>query len=527
MAFVDWGILIIYLGALILMSIVIGRKQKDQRDYYLAGQRLKSWQVGASFVANQVSAISLIGVPAFIAVRPGGGLKWLQYELAVPLAMIVIIVFLIPVYWQNRGYSIYEYLERRFDAVTRRILSLVFLISRSLAAGVILLTTSYVASICIRLPLWMTIVIIGFIALVYTSLGGIRADIYSDILQLITLWAGSLILIGVILNTLKGVPVTADLDPARLDIFRFGHGPENQRDLFGFWPMLLGGFFLYISYYGCDQSQAQRLLTTPGPEGAKKALLYNTFLRFPLVLTYSAVGILLISFLKRYPEFHRQVSRLDPNFLMPEFLRRFVPAGLLGIIVAGVFAATMSSLDSTINSLSAATWEDGIRPLMPRWVAGLTRRRKILVSRLITLGWGMLVIGFAVHFSHSSETVVELVNKIGSAFYGPVAAVFLLGVSLRRLRSLPLLIGLAAGVMTNLSLWVFCSRSISWMWWNAIGFGMVTGVTILLQALRGDRIGTVDLQKSAFGDNRLRLVSLLLFFFFIFLFLILMERVFS
>ncbi len=469
MTSLDWFIVVIYILIIIVMSFYIGRAQKDQDDYYLGGRRILPWQVGTSMAANQVSAISLIGAPAFIAVKENGGLKWLQYELAIPLAMIVIIVFLVPVLRSTGGITIYRYLEIRFGSSVRFLLSFIFLISRSLATGVALLAASYVTSVCISLPLNETIIIIGIISLFYTALGGIKADIYSDIMQLIILWGSSFVVIGILLSLL-GDPITfTDSASERLIVFDvkstgFGHG-----NTFALWPMLVGGFFLYISYYGCDQSQAQRLLATKDNRGAQKSLLINGLMRFPLVITYCTAGILLIPFLDKYPEFSEKISSLPPDYLIPYFLNDYVPAGLLGITVAGVFAASMSSLDSAINSLSAATWEDFLIKIFPT-LDHLPDKKKIFYSRTVTLFWGAFTITAAVKMAGGSETVIELVNKIGSAFYGPIAGVFVLGFIAKRAGTASAITGLFSGVSVNILLWALFENEVSWMWWNLTGF---------------------------------------------------------
>jgi SSS family solute:Na+ symporter len=246
------------------MGFMIGRGQKNQEDYYLGGRRIKAWQVGLSVMANQVSAISLIGVPAFIAVRAGGGLIWLQYEFAIPLAMMVIMLALVPVYHRTRGITIYEYLETRFGSSTRMLLSLVFLLSRSLGAGVVLLATSIVTSVCLGIPLAPTILLIGFISLLYTSIGGIKADIYSDIVQLIILWSGALVSIIVILRLLGGNAFSfMASDAIRLRVFNMKWTGFGDGQSFAFWPMLVGGsFFIFrttgairVSPRGCLQPE--------------------------------------------------------------------------------------------------------------------------------------------------------------------------------------------------------------------------------------------------------------------------------
>ncbi len=481
MELIDWLVLITYIILVIGMSYLIGRKQKNQEDYYLGGRRIGAWQVGSSLMANQVSAISLIGAPAFIAIRAEGGLTWLQYELAVPLAMIFIIAFLVPLFWKTGGITIYTYLERRFGLAARTLVGMIFLVSRSMATGVALLTTSIVTSVCIGLGLPETIIIIGIVSLAYTALGGITADIYSDIIQLIVLWLSSIVCIVILLNLLNG-EVAFLGDTSRLTVFDFRSTGLGDGKTFSFWPMLFGGLFLYVSYYGCDQSQAQRLLATKDGAQAGAALLINGIFRFPLVLTYCAVGVLIIPFLVQAPELAREVEAMKPDYLMPLFFVRYIPAGLLGIIVAGIFAASMSSLDSAINSLSASTWQDFLIKIFPS-LEDIPDLRKVFYSRGITVFWGVLTTIFAILLSGGTETVIELVNKIGSAFYGPIAAVFFIGIVLR-VNQRAALGGFFCGFSVNILLWLFC-KEVSWMWWNLTGFFFTFAGALVLSPLVG------------------------------------------
>lgn len=466
----DWIILSLYLLLIIGMSAFIGRRQKSQEDYYLGGRSMPPWQIALSVAATQVSAISLIGAPAFIALKANGGLVWLQYEFAIPLAMMLIMLTLIPIYHRIRGITIYEYLDQRFGAPTRTVMSLVFLLSRGLGSGVALLATGIVTAVCLNWPLWPTILLIGVVSVVYTTFGGIKADIYSDILQLAILWLGSFVAIGVLIGLLGDDIFTfASADQVRLQVFDFHSSGWGDGKTFAFWPMLIGGFFLYLSYYGCDQSQAQRLLTTSTPEEAQKSLFINGLVRFPLVLTYSAVGVLLISFLHLNPEFAARLEGQQPDALVPYFLTEYMPKGLLGLLIAGLFAASMSSLDSAMNSLSAATYRDFLIKISPR-LENLTEKQQVSLSRILTILWGAIATGFALYLIGGQETVIELVNKIGSAFYGPVLAVFWLGMFSRRTTQGGVIAGLAAGVGLNIYLWQVHSATVSWLWWNVTGF---------------------------------------------------------
>ena len=473
---IDWIILIIYILLIIGMSWTIGRKQESQEDYYLGGRAMPAWQIALSVMATQVSAISLIGAPAFIALKTGGGLVWLQYDFAIPLAMMLIMLTLIPMYHQTRAVTIYEYLENRFGTATRTTISAVFLISRGLGSGIALLATGIVTAVCLNLPLWETILLIGLVSIIYTTFGGIKADIYSDIIQLIILWLGAFIAIGVLWSLLDGQALTFLLeDKPRLKVFDFSATGFGDGKTFAFLPMLIGGFFLYLSYYGCDQSQAQRLLTTRTAKEAQKSAFINGILRFPLVLTYCAIGVLLIPFLHHHPNFSSQLAGQQPDFLVPYFLTQYMPSGLLGILIAGIFAASMSSLDSYLNSLSAATYRDFLVKLFPN-LSKISDVKQVRLSRWLTILWGVIATGFALQMIGGSETVLELVNKIGSAFYGPVLAVFWLGMLTRRTTQAGSVTGLLIGVGTNIFLWLFFGQQVSWLWWNVIGFAVSFGL---------------------------------------------------
>ncbi len=496
MALINWVIVAVYILAIIGISYAAGRSQKSREDYFLGGKRVSPWLVASSLLANQVSAISLVSAPAFIAVRSGGGLKWLQYELAVPLAMLFIMVFLVPVFRKASGISIYELLEKRFGRATRLALSLVFMINRSLGGGVILLATSYVTAVLLKLDIYTTILLVGIVSMVYTAIGGILADIYTDLVQLIMLWVSCVACLVIILRLLGGFTGFPAAEAGRLAIYNLHSTGLGDGETFSLLPMLFGGFFLYLSYYGCDQSQAQRLLATADVKGSWKALLVNGIARFPLVVTYCSIGALMILFLARNPDFAGRMKGLPPDYLMPLFFMSYIPDGLLGLIVVGILAASMSSLDSTINSLSAVTLEDFLVRIFPG-LESMPGRRAVWLSRLVTVIWGTASISFALAIANRSETIIELVNKTGSALYGPIAAVFVLGIFSKRVSGNGALAGLAAGIAVNIILWIFFEKQVSWMWWNVIGFtatgcigtvsGMFTGRegTAAVVSLRG------------------------------------------
>jgi SSS family solute:Na+ symporter len=484
MSYIDWTILFLYILLIIIMSWFIGRRQKSQDDYYLGGRSMPAWQIALSVMATQVSAISLIGAPAFIALKANGGLVWLQYEFAIPLAMMLIMLILVPLYHKTRAITIYEYLERRFGQTTRLLISAVFLLSRGLGSGVALLATGIVTAVCLEWPLAQTILLIGVVSIIYTTFGGIVADIYSDIIQLVILWLGSfaaIFLLSTMLDSSALDIITSQSE--RITVFNFSATGLGDGQTFAFWPMLIGGLFLYLSYYGCDQSQAQRLLTTKNVKEAQKSLLINGMMRFFLVLTYCAVGILLIPFLVQNPEFAAKLAGKQPDFLIPYFLVEYMPTGILGILIAGFFAASMSSIDSALNSLSAASYQDFLLKIKPE-LAGISNQSQVRFSRLLTIFWGVVATLFALQMIGGSETVLELVNKIGSAFYGPILATFWLGMLTRRGTQTGAVIGLVTGVGFNIFLWQFYGSTVSWLWWNVFGFGITFGIGYLVSSIK-------------------------------------------
>ena len=265
MNLLDWSIVCLYLAGMILFSVYLSRGQKEQADYYVGGRALPWWAVGLSTMATQTSAISFISVPAFVALREGGGLTWLQYEFAVPLAIIFVMICLIPFFRRLRLISVYEYLEMRYGPGTRSLLAGVFLLSRGLATGVAVYASAIVLAVCMGTDLWLMILLIGVVTLIYDAIGGMKAVVYSDVIQMAILACGMVICSGYALAEVGGWDMAlAAHDPSRLKVFDFSTG-LGDAGRFPLWGFLIGGFFLYASYYGCDQSQVQRELSAPSP----------------------------------------------------------------------------------------------------------------------------------------------------------------------------------------------------------------------------------------------------------------------
>ena len=496
---VDWTIIGLYLVAMVGLGLWLARKTASSEDYFLGGRSIPPLIAAMSIMATQTSTNSLVGVPAFVAVKNGGGLRWLQWEIALPVAMLLIMVVFVPMLWKSGVVTIYEFLESRFGLAARLVLSAVFLISRSLATGVTIYATAVILAVATGAPIWVLIFIIGVVCLVYSTLGGLVADVYTDSIQLVVLWGCVILSFGFVVWQVGGLGGLAGLPESRatvLDFSRHGLGDGSE---YGFWPLLIGGVFLYMSYYGTDQTQVQRVLAAPSVSSARKSLFINGLLRFPLVLSYVLFGVALAALVAPHPELIEQISVTEDGSrkwdeLVPRFIITYLPTGVVGIMIAGMLAASMSSLDSTFNSLSASTMTDYIQRF--GLLKDASQRTYMLTARGVTFVWGMLCCIFAFMVGDISDTVVESVNKIGSVFYGPVLAVFLLAFVTRFVRCWPAILGLCIGVALNIYLWI-AVPSVSWLWWNVFGFLAALAVACLLSlpALKGPRSEAEDEQR--------------------------------
>lgn len=487
---IDWIIIISYLSGLILLGWYLGRRQENLHDYFLGSRSLSWWAVGFSTMATQLGAISFISAPAFVGMRAGGGLKWLGYEFAVPLAMIILIWKVIPLFHKSGVISIYEYLEKRFDPGTRRFVSIIFLVSRALATGVTIYATAIVVSVILGISLYATIIIIGAVAIIYDYMGGIKAVVYSDVIQMIVIIAGIAICLIAGLNYLGGWEKVLHIMSAdRFRAVNFGELGLGSGDDYGFLPLLIGGFFLYTSYYGFDQSQVQRELSAKSLLESRKSLLFNAVARYPVVLSYCILGLVIGAYAAVNPEFSSLIPRDNVDYMVPTFVVHYLPAGVSGFIIIAILAASMSSLDTALNSLSASTIEDILKPTVFKNAGD---NQILRLSKITTLAWGLFCTGFAFLAGSISATVIESINMIGSIFYGPIAAVFFLGIFVRRSSSRHAVPAGLAGVAVNLLLAAGVVK-ISWLWWNVTGFSVsflfgciysIVGKSIYIEKIR-------------------------------------------
>jgi len=476
----DYTIFVVYFAALIFMSWRLSKGQQDETDYYVGSRKMPWWAIGISTAATQTSAIGFMSVPAFVAMKQGGGMKLLQGEFVVPIAMIFIMVFLVPFFRKLELISVYEYLEKRFNSSVKYLVSSIFLLSRGFATALGFYMAGIVLSTVFKIPLWVTIVLIGGITLVYDTLGGIKAVIYSDVLQMAILLMGAFLIAGYSIYEVGGWGIFANivtLDmPDRLQILDLKHTGLGDGAEFSFWPQVIGGFFLLSSYYGCDQTQTQRELSAATLKETRKSLIFNGFFRFPLSLLYLFIGLTIGAYAIEHAHFVGIIDSMGKvDYMVPVFIMNTIPHGFKALIFVAILAAAMSSLDSAINSLSAASMRDFIDPLV------LNKKKYkisfLRISKISTVIWGIIVTLLAFYVGNISDTVIESIGIVGSAFYGPILAAFILGVAFKRATARGVFVGIIAGVFFNLVLH-FWFQEIFWLWWNCFGF--LVSVTIAL-----------------------------------------------
>lgn len=499
--FIDWIVIIGYIAFLIWLGIWLGSKQNSTEEYFV-GARSLTWPViGISAMATQLSAISFISAPGFVglkAVNNGGGTLWLSLEFAVPLAMLILIMVIYPVFYRAKIVTIYEYLNSRFDSSTRLAISLVFQLGRFLATGITIYATAIVFQTAFNMPQWITLLIISVVTIVYATTGGIKAVIYADVIQMVIIFAGIILCAVFGLQLIGGWETfITHLEPARLQAVDFNEWGYKGNHEYGFWPMLFGGLFLYLSYYGCDQTQSQRLVSSKDTNHLNISLVFNGLARFPMVLAYCVMGLIVGVFAVITPEFMSEIPRTvagvpKPDFMLPTFIVHYLPHGIIGLLLVAVLSAAMSSISGTLNSLSAATLKDIVIPYFKKDMDDNTAYKW---SLFFTFFWGVICTILALLGDKFADTAIEAINKIGSLFYGSILSVFILGICTKRTNGFGVKVGLVLGVMFNAYLWQ-CVPDLSWLWWNVTGFAITT-ISAYAISLLSESFKKTDISKIA------------------------------
>jgi len=543
----DWGLFLLYFVLVVSFALYQSRKNVGVEGYFLGNRRLPWWAIGLSVMATQASAITFIGTTgqAF-----DDGMEFIQFYLALPFAMVVLCIVFVPFFYRARVFTAYEYLEGRFDAKTRALAGVLFLVSRGMGAGVILYAPAIVLSVILGWDERLTILVMALVTVAYTMVGGITAVIWTDVVQMLMVFGGiAVALLALFANLPDGVGVGDAVYIGGIqEMWRSIDLSWDPTNTYTLWSGLLGGFFLFLAYFGTDQSQVQRYLTATSLKDSRLSLIFNAFLKVPMQILILSIGVLLFVFYhferpplvfspaevaavesspraaelrvlqdeqervhaqrlvatlqlleerhegadvegwratigshdERLRELRSQAKGLvadvrgkasnDVNYVFPTYIIQYIPAGLLGILIAVIFAAAMSSLDSEITALSSATVMDFYR----RWVRPeATDAHYLRVSRLATLFWGVFAFGVAL-YAGQLGSLIEAVNQIGSFFYGSLLGVFLLAFFVRTANGTGATLGLLAG-MGSVFL-VSVTTEVSWLYYNVVGAVVVVAV---------------------------------------------------
>jgi SSS family solute:Na+ symporter len=497
---IDYVVLVAYLVGITIFGTTFRRSQSTVKDYFI-GARNTSWIViSLSIVATETSTLTLIGVPAlaystFARPEQGGSLTYLQVVAGYIVARIVISLIFIPAYFQGEMLTAYALLKRRFGVQTKNFAASLFLIMRALAEGVRVFAASLVLGAVLGasvpgLPhLWLwSIFIVGLLTLIYTFEGGIAAVIWTDLIQLVIYIGGSLLAAYMLLSSIPGGwnAVVAAAEPAgKFQVFSFS---LDIRLPFTFWAGLIGGTFLTMASHGTDQLLVQRLLTCRNMRDSQKALVLSGFVVLFQFALFLMIGIMLFAYYKFYP-LETQLASTDEIF--PAFIVHRLPHGVAGLVIAAIFAAAMSNLSGSLNSLASTTVLDFYKPLAGRHKSD---ESLLKLSRWLTAAWGIVLIGIAV-MARRWGSVFTTGLTIASLVYGPMLGAFLLGVLTRRTNQAGVMTGMAVSLASMLAVEFF--TPLAWTWYVLAGtivcFTVGYGVSAVTR--RRDEASSIETTK--------------------------------
>jgi len=540
----DWLVLVTTLVGIVAYGLYRSRGSDTVDRYLLAGRTMPWYAMALSVMATQASAITFISTTGQSYVD---GIRFVQFYFGLPIAMVIVCATAVPIFHRARVFTAYEYLERRFDSKTRGLASLIFLCQRGLSAGLTIYAPAIVLSVILGWPERATTLLMGVTVVIYTVAGGIKAVTWSDVQQMCIIFVG---LAGALVTVIFLLPPSISFSDA---VFLAGSAGRlnavtthfDWNDRFNIWSGLLGGTFLFLSYFGCDQSQVQRYLTGRSVEQSRLALLFNAVAKIPMQFFILFIGAMVFVFYvfvqppvlfhrgelarvqatdsyqalaaefqggfgrrrdaaaalvqahregdsnaqsrnieayraaqKEMDDAHSRASKLvgevggprdfsDTNYIFLSFVTRYLPVGLVGLVIAVILAATMSASSGEINSLATVTVVDVYRRHIRR---GRSDHHYLVASRFATLFWGVYAVAFAGWGNHLGPLIVA-VNVVGSLFYGSLLGCFVLAFGFPRVGGTAVFTGMLAGEAVVFAAFLF--SDISWLWFNVIGCAVV------------------------------------------------------
>jgi len=543
MRVIDWTVLLLSLVFIVVYGVRKGRGSRDLQGYLLADRNIRWHIVLLSVMATQASAITFLSTPGQAY---SDGMRFVQFYFGLPIAMVILCMTAVPIFHKLKVYTAYEYLESRFDLKTRGLAAILFLIQRGLAAGLTIFAPSIILSTLLGLNLYLTNLVIGVLAIIYTASGGTKAVSWTQTQQMMIIMAAMAGAFFMILYLLpKGVSFTDALFVAgkmgKLNAVDFSFDLHNR---YNFWSGIIGGLFLALSYFGTDQSQVQRYLTGKSITHSRLGLLANGVVKVPMQFFILLCGAMVFVFYqftvpplffntvesqgvrdgqwgkeyRRVEEQYREASEekillvrqlvqarrqgdkpqlrrvdqelklaekkaaafkekgvtiirkhssnekvTDTNYIFLSFVLKYMPVGLLGLIIAAIIAAAMSSISAELNALASTTVVDIYKRMMKK---NGSERHYLLASKGLTVVWGIIVILFA-QYANRLGTLVEAVNILGSLFYGTILGIFLVAFFLKFVKGAA---AFYAAVLAEIGVILcFFFTGITYLWYNVVG----------------------------------------------------------
>lgn len=484
---IDYIVLLLYLVGITIFGMRFRRTQRTIKDYFI-GSKNTSWIViSLSIVATETSTLTLIGVPALAfsaQSRPemGGSLTYLQVVFGYIVARFLISLLFIPAYFKGELLTAYELLKQRFGPQTKNFAASLFLVMRALAEGVRVFAASLVLSAVLSasLPglshLWLwSIFIVGLLTLIYTFEGGIAAVIWTDLIQLVIYIAGSLLAAYMLLHLIPGGWDTIASEAAPVGKFQVISFAWDFKLPFTFWAGLLGGTCLTMASHGTDQLLVQRLLTCRNQRDSQKAIILSGFVVFFQFALFLLIGVMLFVYYKYFP---LETALASNDEIFPFFIVHRLPHGISGLVIAAIFAAAMSNLSGSLNSLASTTVIDFYKPLAG---AGKSDESLLKLSRWFTALWGIVLIVIAV-LASGWGSVFTAGLTIASLVYGPMLGAFLLGVMTRRANQTGVMAGMSVSLVFMLLVKIY--TLIAWTWYVLMGTTVCLAVGYTVSLLR-------------------------------------------
>lgn len=489
MSMIDLGIVVVYIAAILVMSIMVGKTNKSQEDYFIGGRSMPWLPVACSIAASTISANGLIGGPGWAYT---GGFSAFMLQFSVPLVMIIACNFVVPFMYNLKVTSSYEYIEMRFGKASHLLSCLGYLyVALTLLSGFV-----YIPSLIIQqLTGWSLTIIVPIIILAviaYTMIGGIKAVIWTDAIQMVVLWVGIIAIciipfatsdltFGDMFKTAGEAGLLNALD------FSFDLALEN-----GFWVALFGGAAMWLQYFAADQTQLQRMLSAKSVRAAKSSICTGGILMNVMMFVFCVIGLVMYSFFQA-GEF------ASANDIMITFVLEHLPVGLVGLMIAAVFAAAMSSIDSVLNSMTTVFVKDIYEQYIKkgeetplRVTVGFTGVFGVIAAILVLMS-----------FSGTTASVLATVGALSGYVAGSLLAVFILALWCEKANNIGTSVGFIVGVIATW--WVAGNTTLNWLWWYLVGVvvACVVGYVVSLFTAKDD----IDISELTIAGQRKALIA--------------------